>query len=37
MASYKVPRSFRLVPDLPQNANGKVAKDVLRQRIVEEA
>jgi acyl-CoA synthetase (AMP-forming)/AMP-acid ligase II len=35
MAGYKVPRSFRVVKTLPLNANGKVAKDVLRARIVQ--
>ncbi|MFF0490174.1 FadD3 family acyl-CoA ligase [Nocardia sp. NPDC004068] len=29
MAGYKVPRTVRLVPDLPLNATGKVAKDLL--------
>ena len=31
MANYKVPRSVRLVDELPVNATGKVVKDVLRQ------
>jgi acyl-CoA synthetase (AMP-forming)/AMP-acid ligase II len=35
MAGYKVPRSFQVVEALPQNANGKVAKDVLRARIAQ--
>jgi acyl-CoA synthetase (AMP-forming)/AMP-acid ligase II len=35
MAGYKVPRSFQVVEGLPQNANGKVAKDVLRARIAQ--
>jgi acyl-CoA synthetase (AMP-forming)/AMP-acid ligase II len=30
MANYKVPRTFVLGTELPLNANGKVAKDVLR-------
>lgn len=31
MANYKVPRSFKLVEDLPRNAAGKVLKTALRE------
>jgi acyl-CoA synthetase (AMP-forming)/AMP-acid ligase II len=33
MASYKVPRSVQVLDALPQNANGKVAKDELRALV----
>jgi len=32
IASYKVPRQVHVVSALPLNANGKVMKDVLRER-----
>lgn len=34
MANYKVPREITVVDTLPLNANGKVQKDVLRERAV---
>jgi acyl-CoA synthetase (AMP-forming)/AMP-acid ligase II len=34
IASYKVPRQVHVVSALPLNANGKVMKDVLRQRAI---
>jgi long-chain acyl-CoA synthetase len=34
LARYKVPRSFRLVSDLPRNATGKVLKTQLREQAV---
>ncbi|MFD0690679.1 FadD3 family acyl-CoA ligase [Actinomadura fibrosa] len=36
MANYKVPRHVHVVPELPTNAAGKVAKTVLRERLAEE-
>jgi fatty-acyl-CoA synthase len=30
LAHFKVPKSFRLVPDLPKTATGKIQKYVLR-------
>jgi len=36
MANYKVPRMVEFVAELPLNATGKVAKEVLRGRAVEE-
>jgi acyl-CoA synthetase (AMP-forming)/AMP-acid ligase II len=35
MANYKVPRYVEFVDELPLNATGKVAKDVLRVRAAE--
>jgi acyl-CoA synthetase (AMP-forming)/AMP-acid ligase II len=35
IASYKVPRQVHVVGALPLNANGKVMKDVLRQRATD--
>ncbi len=32
IAKFKVPRYFRVVDELPRNANGKVQKTVLRER-----
>jgi fatty-acyl-CoA synthase len=32
MAHFKVPREFRIVPELPQTATGKIQKYVLRGR-----
>jgi acyl-CoA synthetase (AMP-forming)/AMP-acid ligase II len=34
LARYKVPRTFRLVPELPRNAAGKVIKTQLREQVV---
>jgi acyl-CoA synthetase (AMP-forming)/AMP-acid ligase II len=36
MANFKVPRRVELVDELPVNATGKVMKDVLRQRALED-
>ncbi|MGD0880147.1 MAG: FadD3 family acyl-CoA ligase [Acidimicrobiales bacterium] len=36
MANYKVPRVVQLVDDLPRNATGKVVKDELRRRTLDE-
>lgn len=32
LAKYKVPRHFRVVGELPRNANGKILKNVLREQ-----
>jgi long-chain acyl-CoA synthetase len=32
LASYKVPRAFEIVPDLPKSASGKILKRALRER-----
>lgn len=36
LAAYKVPRSFRFVPDLERNAMGKIDKKVLRKRYADQ-
>jgi len=33
LASYKHPKSFEVVPDLPRNSMGKVLKNELRDRF----
>lgn len=36
LASYKVPKHWRVVEELPMNANGKVRKHLLRELVVSE-
>jgi len=37
LANYKVPKRVYFVANLPRNAMGKVQKNVLRQKLAEEA
>ncbi|HEX8966648.1 MAG TPA: AMP-binding protein, partial [Chloroflexota bacterium] len=34
LATYKIPRAFELVPDLPKSATGKILKRVLREQAI---
>jgi long-chain acyl-CoA synthetase len=36
LATYKIPRSFELLPNLPKNATGKILKRVLRDQAVQQ-
>jgi long-chain acyl-CoA synthetase len=36
LASYKIPRTFEMVPSLPKNATGKILKRVLRDQSAQE-
>jgi fatty-acyl-CoA synthase len=37
LARYKLPKSYRVVPELPRTAYGKVVKAELRRRLVDES
>ncbi|MDQ6671903.1 MAG: hypothetical protein M3069_14385 [Chloroflexota bacterium] len=36
LATYKIPRTFELVPSLPKNATGKILKRVLRDQSTQQ-